>query len=37
MDQAANLRKMIKGESEKISNLMKDEAFLSAETGGPPG
>ncbi len=36
MDQAANLRKMIKGESEKISNLMKDDGFLSAEPGGAP-
>jgi len=36
MDQAANLRKMIKGESEKISNLIKDEDSLAAESGGAP-
>ena len=36
MDQAANLRKMIKGESKKISNLMKDEDSLSAESGKAP-
>ena len=36
MDQAANLRKMLKGESEKISNLMKDEHSLADESGGAP-
>ena len=34
MDQAANLRKMIKGESEKISNLMKGEEDIRAVGGG---
>ena len=36
MDQAANLRKMIKGESEKISNLMKEEDSLTGNSGAAP-
>ena len=36
MDQAANLRKMIKGESEKISNLMKEEVPRAVAAGKAP-
>lgn len=36
MDQAANLRKMIKGESEKIAGLMEDDNAGAVESGSAP-
>ncbi len=36
MDQAANLRKMIKGESEKIASLIEDDNTGAVESGSAP-